>query len=101
MQSIPPRPWRLPRVRAWAIRDLSSRCTGGADGGGGASIDSPAKAAVAPGCTVAFDPRRGERIAILIWRMCSGVVPQQPPTRLTPSSVNRRAYDAMYSGEHR
>ena len=34
-------------------------------------------------------------------RMCSGVVPQQPPTSRTPLLMKRRAYDAMYSGEHR
>ena len=39
--------------------------------------------------------------ASAIWRMCSGVVPQQPPTRRTPLAMKRRAYDAMYSGEHR
>ena len=30
-----------------------------------------------------------------------GVVPQHPPTILTPASRNRRAYCDMYSGEHR
>ncbi len=39
--------------------------------------------------------------AALICRMCSGVVPQHPPTSRTPFATNRRAYDAMYSGEHR
>jgi hypothetical protein len=33
--------------------------------------------------------------------MCSGVVPQQPPTIRTPRATNRRAYDAMYSGDER
>ena len=37
----------------------------------------------------------------LICRMCSGVVPQQPPTSRTPLAMKRRAYDAMYSGEQR
>ena len=41
------------------------------------------------------------RTACLICRMCSGVVPQQPPTRRTPVLMKRRAYDAMYSGEQR
>ena len=44
---------------------------------------------------------RAPRTAILMWRMCSGVVPQQPPTSRTPLLMKRRAYDAMYSGEHR
>ena len=33
--------------------------------------------------------------------MWSGVVPQQPPMILTPAQSRRRAYCAMYSGEHR
>ena len=33
--------------------------------------------------------------------MCSGVVPQQPPTIFTPAQMKRRAYCAMYSGEQR
>ncbi len=28
--------------------------------------------------------------------MCVGVVPQQPPTTLTPASANRRRYRAKY-----
>jgi len=36
-----------------------------------------------------------------ICAMCSGVVPQHPPTRRTRPSTKRRAYDAMYSGDVR
>ena len=39
--------------------------------------------------------------AAQISRMCSGVVPQHPPTSRTPFATNRLAYDAMYSGEHK
>ncbi len=41
------------------------------------------------------------RTAALICLMCSGVVPQQPPTTRTLCRMKRRAYDAMYSGEQR
>jgi len=43
-------------------------------------------------------PMRTERTRFL---MCAGVVPQQPPTRLTPADRKRRAYEAMYSGVQR
>src|SRR5579872_2354450 len=33
--------------------------------------------------------------------MCSGVVPQQPPTTLTPACTKRAAQEAMYAGENR
>src|SRR5262249_57071655 len=33
--------------------------------------------------------------------MCCGVVPQHPPTILTPYCTNFLAYEAIYSGEHR
>ena len=39
--------------------------------------------------------------ASAICRICSGVVPQHPPTKRTPEAMKRRAYDAMYSGEQR
>ena len=42
-----------------------------------------------------------ERASARISLMCSGVVPQQPPTMRTPAHSKRRAYCAMYSGEHR
>ena len=40
-------------------------------------------------------------VAPLIALMCCGVVPQHPPTSLTPYRTNFFAYEAMYSGEHR
>jgi hypothetical protein len=33
--------------------------------------------------------------------MCSGVVPQHPPTSRTPRVTKRRAYEDMYSGDER
>ena len=42
-----------------------------------------------------------ERVSERISLMWSGVVPQQPPITLTPAQSRRRAYCAMYSGEHR
>ncbi len=33
-----------------------------------------------------------------MWRMCSGVVPQHPPTMCAPVCANRTAYSAIYSG---
>ena len=43
-------------------------------------------------------PIRTERTRFRMW---GGVVPQQPPTTLTPAAMKRRAYDAMYSGVQR
>src|SRR5262245_60735718 len=37
--------------------------------------------------------------AFAICLMCSGVVPQQPPTNFAPAWIKRLAYLAMYSGE--
>ncbi len=51
----------------------------------------------AASCCSGCSERASERISL----MCSGVVPQQPPTILTPAHSKRRAYCAMYSGEHR
>ena len=83
----------VPRASAWASLDFCSRGSGG-------TVGSP----TATGLTRAA-PARGaadaEPTASLIWRMCSGVVPQHPPTRRTPFALNRRAYDAMYSGDDR
>src|SRR5689334_21045649 len=42
-----------------------------------------------------------ERVSDRISLMCSGVVPQQPPTILTPAQSRRRAYCDIYSGEQR
>ena len=42
-----------------------------------------------------------DRVSERISLMCSGVVPQQPPITFTPAHSRRRAYCAMYSGEHR
>ena len=36
-----------------------------------------------------------EATTSLMRRMCSGVVPQQPPTIRAPASIARRAYSAM------
>ena len=33
--------------------------------------------------------------------MCAGEVPQQPPTIFAPAPIKRRAYCAIYSGEHK
>ena len=41
------------------------------------------------------------RSALRMERMCTGVVPQQPPTQLAPARTNFRAKLAMYSGELR
>src|SRR5882724_8490276 len=41
--------------------------------------------------------RRADFISLI----CSGVVPQQPPTRFTPAATNFLAYLAMYPGEQR
>jgi hypothetical protein len=38
------------------------------------------------------------RAALATRRMCSAVVPQQPPTSRTPSFISRRAYTPKYSG---
>ena len=56
---------------------------------------------VAAGARAARRRGASARTASLICRMCSGVVPQQPPTSRTPLLMKRRAYDAMYSGEQR
>jgi len=73
---------------------LCSRATGGAEIAGIGLVPAPVSAA---------RPTAGAipRTAALIWRMCSGVVPQQPPTTRTLCMMNRLAYDAMYSGEQR
>ena len=92
----PPRPHRPPRESALAIRDLSARATGST------ALAGTVPAAEAPlAGTVTRAAGVSERTAVLMWRMCSGVVPQQPPTRRTPLLMKRRAYDAMYSGEQR
>jgi hypothetical protein len=36
-----------------------------------------------------------------ISRMCSGVVPQHPPTHEAPKFTNRLAYSVKYSGEQK
>ena len=41
------------------------------------------------------------RTSLRISLMCSGVVPQQPPTIRAPAFMKRAAYCAMYSPEHR
>ena len=46
-------------------------------------------------------PACSERASARSSRMCSGVVPQQPPMMRTPAHRKRRAYCAMYSGEQR
>ena len=66
--------------------------------GAGPGVAAGASPPRVPGPTRLSD---SARTACLICRMCSGVVPQQPPTRRTPASMKRRAYDAMYSGEQR
>ena len=83
------------RASAAASRDFSR------------AAPAPARAAPRPPRRRAYRSARGARDRrrrpldrALIWRMCSGVVPQQPPTRRTPLAMKRRAYDAMYSGEH-
>jgi hypothetical protein len=79
----------FPILRARGL--FSSRGTGA-----GASF------AIAGGSTVTTSragwSMRTERTRL---RMCAGVVPQQPPTKVTPELMNRRAYDAMYSGVQR
>ena len=79
----------FPSLRASGL--LSSRGIGA-----GASLARAGASSVTTsraGC-----PIRTERTRFRMW---GGVVPQQPPTTLTPAAMKRRAYDAMYSGVQR
>jgi hypothetical protein len=78
------------------MRDFSGRATGSTSG---ADTATRAPARRAPADARVCDPI--SRTALLMCRMCSGVVPQHPPTKRTPLLMNRLAYDAMYSGEHK
>jgi hypothetical protein len=80
---------RLPILRPSGL--LSSRAMGA-----GASFSMAGGSTVTTwraGCSM-----RTERTRFLMW---AGVVPQHPPTKATPELMNRRAYEAMYSGVHR
>ena len=64
-----------------------------------AAIGAP-KSPVAPGCATPPDAARARR-ASRIFRVWSGVVPQQPPIRSAPASAKRQARAPRYSGEER
>ena len=68
---------------------------------GSASAGSGARIAIATGFPVPSPPgsRRARSSAAPIAAVCSGVVPQQPPTMRTPSEAARRAKSAKYSGD--
>ncbi len=84
--------WR--RASRPASRDFSARAAG-----------SFCAAAVAAGADAVTGSLVRARLSGLtartISRICSGVVPQQPPTADAPRSTYRLAYVARYSGEQK
>jgi len=83
-----------PRASPFARRDFSARGTG-------VTAGEAAFPTLSPRAALRLSTGASARTAFLMCRTCSGVVPQHPPTRRTPLAMNRRAYDAMYSGEQR
>src|SRR6185312_5698393 len=77
---------RVTKSPAASLRPSSERCARG----GGVMGDSPRLlllTCVPVGLPLASAMRRAD----FMDRVCSGVVPQQPPTRLTPALTNLRA----------
>jgi hypothetical protein len=73
---------------AWARRDFRSRATGGLL----IALSTRVRlGALAAGAVARTTAGARPRTAVFIWRMCSGVVPQQPPTTRTLCRMNRRA----------